>query len=552
MKIKIIYSAALLLLNFKFILAQEENMSKIVLVESAYKPEIENADKLSEMPMHTDTARTLSNIEYSVLPSSLKTSYKIKPIKPAKLVGSPLDELYNSRLKAGLGNYFTPMVEFSIHNLRSKEYAVGAYAYHRSSHSKLELADGNNVAAGYGRNKFNIYGKRFYRGLNVEGDVFLNTNRYRYYGYNTELAPDTTLDKKEIKQFYTHLGARAEIYSTVADSGEFQYRLGIQGSYFGDHYQYKENNFKIPYKIVIPIQSFRLEIDGSYDLFLLKSELDDSREQVIHFRPLLKKGTDQWQVQVGANTYFLKADKSEFMFYPDARFKFAVIDKILEAYVGIYGKLELNTLNKIASENPYILPGLDIEHSNNRLTGYGGIQGLLSSNSGYRAEISFSTIENAYFYINDTNNILGNQFISVSDNVELIKFNSEIWYSPFTFLSFYLKGNFLNYRIDKAIEPWHNPKFNLTFETAYNFKEKFYINLNTIHLGKRYAYNHVTPEEPIELEQIWDINLGLEYRYSKVLSGFIDFNNLLAKQYYIWNQYPSQKINVMVGFSYKF
>lgn len=552
MKIKIIYSSVLLLTNLAFILAQEENMSKIVLVESAYRPEIENAEKLSSMPIHSDTSRTVSNIEYSVLPSSLKTSYKIKPIKPAKLVGSPLDELYNSRLKAGLGNYFTPMVEFSIHNLRSKEYAVGAYAYHRSSHSKLELADGNNVAAGYGRNKFNIYGKRFYRGLNVEGDVFLNTNRYRFYGYNTELAPDTTLDKKEIKQFYTHFGARAEIYSTVADSGEFQYRIGVQGSYFGDYYNNIENNFKIPYKITIPIQSFRIEIDGRYDLFLLKSELGDSREQVFHIRPLLKKSTDQWQVQVGANTYFLKEDKSEFLFYPDARFKFAVIDKILEAYVGIYGKLELNTLNKITSENPYVLPGLDVEHSKNKLTGYGGLQGLLSSNSGYRAEVSFSTIEDTYFYINDTNNVLGNQFISVSDNVELIKFHGELWYSPFSFLGFYLKGNFRNTRIDRSLKPWHKPKYNLTFETAYNFKEKFYINLNVIHLGKRFAYNHLLPEEPIELEQVWDLNIGLEYRYSKVLSGFIDFNNLIAKQYYIWNQYPSQKINVMVGFSYKF
>lgn len=541
-----------MLMNLAFIIAQDENLSKIVLVESAYRPEIENAEKLSAMPLLTDTAKTIKNIEYSVLPSSLKTSYRIKPIKPAKLVGSSLDELYNSRLKVGVGNYALPLVEYSIQNLRSKDYAIGAYAYHLWSPSKLELADGNKVPSGYRVNRFKAYGKRFYRGLNVEGDVFLNMNKYRYYGYNTELVPDTALDKKDIKQFYTHVGARAEVYSTVADSGEFQYRIGIQGSYFGDDYTNRENNFKVPYKIAIPIQSFRLEIDGSYDLYMRKSNEMESREQIIHLRPLLKKGTDQWQVQVGANTYFSKADESDFKFYPDARFKFVVLNKVMEAYVGIYGKLELNTLEKITSENPYIQPGLGVEHSNHKLTGYGGLQGLLSSKSGYRTEVCFSTIENAYFFINDTNNILGNQFITVSDNIERIKFTGELWYSPFTFLDFYLKGNYLNYRLDRSLKPWHKPKFNLSFVTAYNFKEKIFVNLDIIHLGKRFAYNHTLPDEPIELEQIWDINLGLEYRYSKVLSGFIDLNNMLARQYYIWNQYPSQKINVTAGFSYKF
>ncbi len=552
MRYKILILAVLFLSNVAFLMGQDENMSKIVLVESAYRPEIETTEKISTMPLFTDTARTVPDIEYSILPSTLKTQYHIKPIKPAKLVGSPLDELYNSRLKVGIGNYSTPLVEYSIQNLRSKEYAIGAYAYHRSSHSKLELADGNKVAAGYGTNKFNIYGKRFYRGLNVDGDVFLNTNRYRYYGYNTEVVPDTNLDKKEIRQLYTHLGARAGIYSTVADSGEFEYRVGIKGSYFGDDYKNRENNFKVPYKIAFNIQSFRLEFDGSYDLYSRKFDSVDSREQVVHVRSLLKKGTDQWAVQVGANTYFSKTDKSDFKFYPDARFKFEVIDKIMEAYVGIYGRLELNTMEKVTSENPYVIPGINIDHTNNKLTGYGGLQGLLGPNAGYRADISFNTMENTYFFINDTANLLGNQFITVSDNVELTKFSGELWYSPFTFLEFYLKGNYFNYRLDRSLKPWHKPKFNMTFETSYNFKEKIYVNLDIIHLGKRFAYNHALPDEPIELDQIWDLNLGLEYRYSKVLSGFVDINNLLAKQYYIWNQYPSQKINVMLGFSYKF
>ena len=71
-------------------------------------------------------------------------------------------------------------------------------------------------------------------------------------------------------------------------------------------------------------------------------------------------------------------------------------------------------------------------------------------------------------------------------------------------------------------------------------------------MGKRYAKNLSDIANPIELKAIWDINLGLEYKYSNVLSAFLDIHNLLAQQYYTWNQYPNQKFNLMLGISYKF
>ncbi len=540
------------LVTYSISYAQKDNISKVVVVESEYRPEIESAEKISTIPQLTDTSKTKPNVEYTVLPSGIRPEYKVKPIKPAKLVGSKLDELYNSRLKLGLGNYFTPLAEFSIQNLRSKKYTVGAYVYHKSSHSKLELADGNNVDAGYGKNRVDVYGKRFYRGVNVDGNVFLNTDKLRYYGYNTEGLPDTTLDKKEIRQFYTHLGAKAEVYSTVADSSELEYRIGLHGSYFADDYKNRENNMKIPMKFGFMVQSFRVELNADYNLYARTLNSIDSKEQVFHFRPMVLKAKDQWQVQFGANMYYAKENETNFHFYPEAKFRFSVIDKVLEAFVGIYGKLDLNSLQDLSKENPYILPGLQVENTSHKLVGFGGVEGVLSSNSGYRGEVSFNTIENAYFFINDTNDALGNKFIAVTDNIDVVSFKGELWYSPLSFLDFYLKGRYDDFSMARIEQPWHKPAFSMSFRTAYNFKEKIYANFDIIQLGKRYAFNSLQPNTPVELAPVWDLNLSIEYKYSEVLSAFIEGNNLLAKQYYLWNQYPSQKINVMVGFSYKF
>jgi outer membrane receptor protein involved in Fe transport len=61
---------------------------------------------------------------------------------------------------------------------------------------------------------------------------------------------------------------------------------------------------------------------------------------------------------------------------------------------------------------------------------------------------------------------------------------------------------------------------------------------------------HIPEDEPIELQGIADINLGLEYRYNKILSGFLRLNNIGNTRYYKWNNYPVQGFSVMAGFTY--
>ncbi|MFN6038885.1 MAG: hypothetical protein ACK452_10500, partial [Bacteroidota bacterium] len=55
---------------------------------------------------------------------------------------------------------------------------------------------------------------------------------------------------------------------------------------------------------------------------------------------------------------------------------------------------------------------------------------------------------------------------------------------------------------------------------------------------------------PKNLTGIADINIGAEYRYSKFLSAFINLNNLGNFRYYRWENYPTQRFNFMVGFSF--
>ncbi len=54
------------------------------------------------------------------------------------------------------------------------------------------------------------------------------------------------------------------------------------------------------------------------------------------------------------------------------------------------------------------------------------------------------------------------------------------------------------------------------------------------------------------LDAYADISLGVDYRYSKILSFWIQVNNLTATRYMQWYNYPSYRINAMAGASLAF
>ncbi len=48
------------------------------------------------------------------------------------------------------------------------------------------------------------------------------------------------------------------------------------------------------------------------------------------------------------------------------------------------------------------------------------------------------------------------------------------------------------------------------------------------------------------------MNLGAEYRYTKLLGMFVQLNNIFNVRYERFKNYPTQRFNVMAGVSYTF
>jgi hypothetical protein len=190
---------------------------------------------------------------------------------------------------------------------------------------------------------------------------------------------------------------------------------------------------------------------------------------------------------------------------------------------------------------------------------YVGMKGNLSSSTFYNMKLKYSFFDDMHFF---TRNIFAtdsaaNQFTVRYYQGEVMNIFGEISFDISESMSLRAEGNLYQYTFydndsrDFQPKPWHKPSYDLTVTGEYNLQDKIILQTDIYLSGKRWVQN-VETEDARQLDGYVDINLGLEYRYSKVLSGYLKFRNILANNYSIWNNYPVYGLQAFLGITYAF
>jgi hypothetical protein len=190
--------------------------------------------------------------------------------------------------------------------------------------------------------------------------------------------------------------------------------------------------------------------------------------------------------------------------------------------------------------NPFIKSDTYVKTTNEKIRGYGGIRGSAGDFS-FRAGASYSLLDRLPFYVNDTITPLLNQFTVLYDNAELTAISTEAGYQLNSKLNLMLRGNYYHYSMDLLEHPYQRPPFDISLIGIYNLRDKIVGRAELYVWGKRYARSNAQVYENRELSAFADLNLHLEYRFTKVLSFFLTGNNLTASRYQLWNYYPEQR-----------
>ncbi len=188
---------------------------------------------------------------------------------------------------------------------------------------------------------------------------------------------------------------------------------------------------------------------------------------------------------------------------------------------------------------------------------FGGLRGNISSNTSYDAKVTYSVYDSLQFFVMNYGglNQVYNRFSIVYDNTTLLNLSAQIKYQLREKWNLIAGGNYYLYKTKNLVRPYHKPEFDMTFTTIYNLQSKIILKADLFVMGRQWALTEVTEEGVYSLKPKlisgWaDMNLEAEYRYSKMMSFFVRFNNIANQRYYRWERYPSQRFNFMLGLTF--
>ncbi|MDO9581011.1 MAG: hypothetical protein Q7J06_10685 [Bacteroidales bacterium] len=556
--------AALILFNLLPSIAQvvkkEMDMKREVTLYNPYKPFLPEVKKRSYLADMKDTMKIRHDFRYDIKTVPFLPVYTISPIKAAALMPDPLPKLYRSYINIGLGNYITPLAEISITNERSKKRAIGFYVRHLSSSGKVELQNNKKVFAGYMDNDVSLFGKKFFRKNLFESSVdFIQKTRYAY-GYDTSIV-DYSSEKKEIRLPYYNIGAKASLSSLTVDSTIFSYDFDIYYNFFYNARNLFQHNAGLSGTMAKSYKGFYVGSDIGYDFYRISDSILTTPEYIASISPFLIKSTEQWSFKLGFQALIDKnmTASTELNIYPDISFSFNIVPSYVNFFAALSGKLEKNVPLKIISENPYLLRNgslFTLPNTDHELIVSAGLKGNTGIGGNYIVSASYSLISDMIFYSNlvFTDDLfapaLGNYFLPITDDAEILNIHGEMRGAINDKLSFNGVANLFRYTLAVNDFAWNKPGWDGRLGLKYNLRDKIIAGMEVTAQGKRKLVVTGDPNLLYETTAHININLSTEYRYSKILSFWTKFNNISYNRYYEWAYYPSQRFLCMIGFTY--
>jgi hypothetical protein len=528
-----------------------------VIIIDTYHPTISDAFKINENPKVIDTVVKKMDLNYQVTPVLYKTTFNIDPIKPAKMVGEPLTKLYKSYVKVGFGTKVTPFAELYFNNLRSTDQSIGFYFKHLSSSGKIK----DFAFPGFSDNDAGIYARRFYKNHTLSGEVDYKRDVIHYFGFDPETYAG--ISKDSIKQRFSKIGASLKFKSTFQDSIRLNHSFALSYYNLRDLYKAMEDNISFSGAVDKKVSLFgnnleyqNLGLIANVDYFNDINPVDTSFGAVVKLTPHYSATYNILKFDAGFNTFFEATNDSKIYIFPDVSFNINLYNNIFVLYAGITSDLKRNNLMDLAEENPFINTTSILKFSRTKSKFYGGFKGSLSSYLSFNASVSKSNIVDMPLYFNDTSSILLNRFSLIYDNIKVFNTHTEITYQRSEKYKFLLISNFYQFATTNELYAWLKPNMDVKLAFNYNLKNKILLKTEVFAFSSSDAKTLVpgtVPEiKPIRMKGTVDFNLGLEYRYSKILSAFINFNNISAVRYQRWYNYPTYGFTVLGGISYAF
>ena len=467
-------------------------------------------------------------------------------VRPLKLKQEGQSRVYGGFLRAGFGNYVSPLLEGYINTTRDKNKLIGAHVYHNSSDKGP--VDGRN--SGSGTSGISLFAKSFNESIALSGSAGFENRTTHFYGY----PEGQEVKANSIKQSFNLFKISGDLSN--AKNADFSYKLGAGFSYLTDKYDASETELDLTFKSAYELnEDSRINIKADYIIISRKDVLVEAKARNLftvapsyEFLPI-----EDLKVSVGFIVAFENdtIDSKSTHIYPDLKATYPLSPSV-DVVATLNGGIDKVSLQSLSYENLWLAPNVPVFHTNRALDFGVGLNAKLGNKVAVHTGLSFASLKNYYYFVNSEAD--QSKFNTVYDGgagTRRTNLYASLSYVQSEVAKFMLRGDFYSYGTGNVQEAWHRPTYRLAVNGSYNLYQKILFHADLIAQGGMRALDPLT-EQTVKLDGAFDLNFKTEYLFSESFSAFIQLNNIASNKYPIFLHYPARGFQIMGGITWSF
>ncbi len=539
-----IFFTTLGVLIFSAATAQKDTSGKGgVTIVSSFKPVLREAAKINfnATPPAPDTSKPRLN--YDIPNQHLAFAYQPGSLKPLALnIDSSVRFDNNSYIKAGFGSLRTPFIQAGITLGDGETAGLNIYAKHLASESKRDyqkFSHTNIGLSGYFKSGNNL---QWDAGLGMKRDL---TYKYGYLPSTLVLAIDS------LKQSFQTISGRVAFHNINKTEFGLTYAPELKIDVFSDNHKNSESNTVLNAPLQKTIgKNFAVNLGITFDLTRYSPDNKSAINNTMYFiSPSVLYRSAQFNVQAGIRPSW---DNTKFKMFPNILADISTEDKRFTFQAGWTGYVRKTTYQYLAGQNPWLwIPG---ELRNTWIEErFAGFKGTVGDHFSYAAKVGFNRLKNQPLFINDTAAAGDGKSFKVvyEDKMDVLNLGWELGYNvgeKFSLVTGLQFNQFTGLQVqDKA---WGMIPLELKAAARMQVIKDLWLKTDLFAWrGPRYMMKNGNDDR---LKGAVDLNAGVEFKVTKNINVWTQFNNLFNKEYQRWNQYPVYGFNFVGGVVFSF
>lgn len=525
-------------------LQAQRDTTRSVSITSSFKPSLKEPAKINfyATPPTADTTRP--RLTYDIPNPNLLFAYQPGTLKPLALtIDTAVAFDNNNYIKAGFGSLRTPYLQAGFTFGDGNTAGANIYARHVSSQGKREYQDFTQTqvkATGF----YKTAGKQ-----EITAGIGMKQDRTYKYGYEPETL---TFPEDSLRQRFSTITVNAGLRNLESTEFGLNYAPTLQFDIFNDHIKNRESNTVLNLPLEKNVgQDFTVNLGVTFDLTRYNPDKLGSavNNTMWYISPSVTYKSTTLRLQGGIRPSW---DNGEFKMFPNILAEVGTDDSRFTFHAGWTGYVRKTTFQYLASQNPWLwAPG---ELRNTWIEErFAGFKGSVGDHFSYSAKVGFNRLNNQPLFVNDTvAGTDGKSFnVVYADRINVLNLGGELGYTvqeKFSIITSLQFNQFTGLQGQK--KAWG--MLPLEFNTSLSLRiiKDLWLKSDLFAWGgPRYLRQDGSDGK---LGGAFDLNAGLEFRVTKNINLWTQFNNITNKEYQRWNQYPVYGFNFVGGIVFSF